>query len=82
MLRVLNTRYRYYPYSWAVTNPAISAVKAHVSHGAETGLHAGKPLFRARVSQFPPVDILTRHQDRMRTRPETLAGDPSNSPTR
>ncbi len=29
-------------------------VKAHDSHGAETGLHASKPLFRALLTQLHP----------------------------
>jgi hypothetical protein len=34
--------------------PFFCAVKAHDSYGAEMGLHAGKPLFLALLSQLHP----------------------------
>jgi hypothetical protein len=58
MLQVLRLRNEYYPYSLGGATPQSTAVKAHVSHGVETCLHATKVLSRDRVSQFPPVEVL------------------------
>ena len=66
-----------------VKSPLDETVKTHDSRGVEACLPVIKVLFRDRVSQFPPVEVLRAGSMNSRELGQkTLAGDLSIRPTR